>query len=122
MESRVQVLTFRREDGDELGIGRAIEHIRLALAEFDGYVRDSWLTAPGAIATGTIIWDGAAALATFRHSELYARMALCPLLDGIDDRDFAIADPAATVTSRSTPFESEREEADAELAFLLAAA
>lgn len=64
-----------------------VESFRLGIAEYPGLVNHARLRMPNSnryviVAT----WDSEAALAGFRHSDLYARFLLSPHVETIGDR------------------------------------
>ncbi len=87
----VQVLTFQLSANDRQQAARFCERAVLGLAEFDGYVTDSCLTRPEHdLCGGMIAWSDWKSMESFRHSELYAKLRMSPLVESVNDRTFCV--------------------------------
>ncbi len=75
-----------------------VESFRLGIAEFPGVVAHARIRLPGSnryVIIGT--WDSAAALAEFRHSDLYARFLLSPNIEAISDHQEAVVQDKTSI-------------------------
>ena len=88
---RIQVLTFRADGLSERDMIRQSAIVALALRDFAGVRESSSLTDPRTAVFGAVVvWDDAASLDRFRHSELYARLMLHPHLADASDQEVAV--------------------------------
>ncbi|MCC7363890.1 MAG: hypothetical protein IT303_05930 [Dehalococcoidia bacterium] len=93
---QIQVLTFRTCDVPAGRLDRYGAIVELAVEEFPGAVSARYIVGEDKhIAGGIIIWEDEQSLATFRHSEFYARLMLNPWLEDGNDRDFELDRGAA---------------------------
>lgn len=93
----LQTLTFSLRGTTDRQAYHYVESLRLGMSEFDGLVQ--YARTRRSIAGEWIIfctWKDEAAIAAFRHSELYARFALSPNV--VELRDDAESVFEATVT------------------------
>jgi|GEM_PF-4036593 len=82
----IQTLTFDLRGMTERQAYHYAESLRLGISEFDGLVRYARTrrTSEGSYVV-FCAWKDAAAVAGFRHSELYARFALSPNVINLRD-------------------------------------
>ncbi|MCZ2110394.1 MAG: hypothetical protein LC118_12635 [Dehalococcoidia bacterium] len=91
---KIQLITLTGSSMDPRLAGRMRSAIELAVSDTPGIVSTTWIvTAPGVV-TGVSAWESQPALDAFRHSELYARLMLCPHLDDARDDEIAAGWPA----------------------------
>lgn len=83
----VQMLSFRLTRGGESASARFTSAMELAVGDYPGLVDAHWVAGHTPVAIH--VWEDAAALARFRHSELYAKLVLCPRVEAVEERSFA---------------------------------
>lgn len=97
----IQTLTFCTRGMTERQAFHYVESLRLGISEFDGLIR--YARTRRAVAGHWAVffgWKDNAAVAAFRHSELYARLALSPNVTEFQDHVESFADvPAEVVLS-----------------------
>ncbi len=84
---KVQVITLKSSSMEPRLVERMRSAVELAVSDTPGIVSTVWIMSAPEVVTGVSVWENARALESFRHSELYARMMLCPHLDDARDCD-----------------------------------
>ncbi|MCK9518401.1 MAG: hypothetical protein M0R74_05140 [Dehalococcoidia bacterium] len=99
MANVVQVLTFRAYGVSQERLARQSDIISLATRDFPGAISSQCLTdAARNLIGGVTIWEDQEALDQFRHSELYARLMMSPLLEDGVDRAYDLDTPDGATT------------------------
>ncbi|MCC6958881.1 MAG: hypothetical protein IT301_03455 [Dehalococcoidia bacterium] len=98
----VQTLTFCTRGMTERQAFHYVESLRLGISEFDGLVR--YARTRRAVAGHWAVffaWKDKSSVAAFRHSELYARLALSPNVTRFQDHveSFVEAAPEALLSA-----------------------
>lgn len=98
----VQTLTFCTRGMTDRQAFHYVESLRLGISEFDGLVR--YARTRRAVAGHWAVffgWKDRAAVIAFRHSELYARLALSPSVTQFQDHleSFVEAAPEAMLSA-----------------------
>lgn len=91
----IQTLTFDLRGMTERQAFHYVESFRLGMSEFDGLVR--YARSSRAVNGEYVVfctWKDARSVAEFRHSELYARLALSPNVVGLHDHVESVYDTA----------------------------
>lgn len=100
---KVQVITLKSSSMQPQMVERMRSSVELAVSDTPGIVSTMWIMSSSDVVTGVSVWESERALELFRHSELYARMMLCPHLD--EARDGEVPE------GRLTPVERQSDEA-----------
>lgn len=88
-----QTLSFHLPGLTEEQARRHCDMYAFALPEIDGLVSQRWVRcASSGRFVATLVWESTHELRTFRHSELYARMALDPHVSRLNDEDGQVLD------------------------------
>ena len=93
----IQTMTFDLRGMTERQAYHYAESFRLGISEFDGLERHA--RSRRSVSGQWIVfcaWKDAAALAGFRHSELYAKLALSPNVYNLHDYAEAAVEPTVT--------------------------
>jgi hypothetical protein len=91
-EMKIQLLTILAERGSKPWLAEKSELLGLAVSEFEGVVRASPIVdVERGVFGEVLVWEDEEALARFRHSELYARLAMDPHLEELVDEEFSVA-------------------------------
>jgi hypothetical protein len=89
---KIQLLTFVTEGFSKPALSDKSELLTLAVSEFEGVVRASPIVdVERGVFGEVLVWEDEEALARFRHSELYARLAMDPHLEELVDEEFSVA-------------------------------
>ena len=97
---KIQVLTFKCDCPAEASHPWKSGLFGLALAEFPGVIAQSPVFDGDHNLHGEVlVWEDQAALARFRHSELYARLVMDPSHEDLVDEEFSVAAGSPLVTS-----------------------
>ena len=88
---QIQVIAYRVENTSGTQYQRYGQAFELALRDTPGFVTTACFEGrPDDVHGGVVVWEDAQALAAFRHSELYARLAMSPFVEDFQDRDMAV--------------------------------
>ena len=88
---QIQVITFRLERMSPAQFDRYGQSFELAVRDTPGFVTTVCLEGQVENARGgVIVWEDAPAMAAFRHSELYARLAMSPFVEDFQDKDMSV--------------------------------
>ena len=89
---KIQLLTFLCEGVSKPSLAQKSELLGLAVSEFEGVVMASPVVDDERGVFGEVlVWEDQEALARFRHSELYARLAMDPRHEELMDEEFSVA-------------------------------
>lgn len=83
----VQVLRIQTSGLSNEQMQRYRFMLQLGVGEMAGLFSAVFTVEPGDVLEGVCFWESGGDIERFRHSELYARLQMCPVVEAVEDRE-----------------------------------